>query len=65
MDASLVLEDLFSSFRFPPIIQRLNSRWSTIRIFSEGPTLSIGPFQEVQREVIYFPYIVRKNDKPP
>ena len=31
--------------------------------FSEGPPLSIGPFQKVQRETIYFPYVVRKNEK--
>ena len=29
--------------------------------FSEGPGLSIGPFQQVQREVKYLPYVVRKN----
>ena len=58
----------FNSSRIPPIIFRLNSRslWSsfgcsTIRNISEGPTLSIEPFQKVQREVIYFPDIVRKN----
>ena len=37
---------------------------STIRNFSEGPALAIGPFHKVQREVIYFPYVVRKNEKP-
>ena len=35
--------------------------WSTMRKFSGGPTLSIGPFQKVQREVIYFPFVVRKK----
>ena len=34
--------------------------WSAIRNFSEGPGFSIGPFQKVQREVIYFPYVVMK-----
>ena len=70
-DASLVLEDFSSWSRIPPIIKRLNSRslwssfgWSTMRKFSEGPALSIGPFQKVQLEVIYF-YVVRKNEKPP
>ena len=29
-------------------------RWSTIRNFSEGKVLSIGPFKKVQCEVIYF-----------
>ena len=36
-----------------------------MRNFSEGPALSIVPFQKVQRKKIYFPYIVRKNEKPP
>ena len=70
-DASLVLEDFSSWSRIPPIIKRLNSLslwssfgWSTMRKFSEGPALSIGPFQKVQLEVIYF-YVVRKNEKPP
>ena len=31
------------------------------RNFSEGPELSIGPIQKVQREVISFPYVRRKN----
>ena len=30
-----------------------------------SPRLSIGPFQKVQREVIYSPYVVRKNEKQP
>ena len=29
--------------------------------FSEVPTLSVRPFQNVQHEVIYFPFAVRKN----
>ena len=29
-------------------------------VLSEGPALSIGSFQKVQREVIYFPYVVKK-----
>ena len=70
--ASLVLEDFSSWSRILPRIKRLNSRslwssfgWSTImRKFSEGPVLSIGPFQKIQLEVIYF-YVVRKNEKPP
>ena len=46
--------------------------WSTKGIFQKiqywtsiDPALSIGPFQKVQRELIYFPYLVRKNEKPP
>ena len=35
-----------------------------MRKFSDGPALSIGPFQKVQLEIIYF-YEVRKNKKPP
>ena len=31
-----------------------------MRNFSEGPALSMGPFNKVQREVICFPYIVKK-----
>ena len=34
--------------------------WSTIRNFLEFPALSIGPFQKVQREMIYFPYELKK-----
>ena len=32
-----------------------------MRKSSEGPALSIGLFQKVQRKMIYFPYVVRKN----
>ena len=42
--------------------------WSTTRNFSEGPALRIIHFQKVQGEegeVIYFPYVVRKIEKPP
>ena len=68
MDASLVLEDFFGRSKISLIISR--SLWSSfgcsIKInFSEGPALSTGPFQKVQREVIYFPYAVRKTEKPP
>ena len=31
-----------------------------MRDFSEGVALSIGPFQKVQHEVAYFPYVVKK-----
>ena len=72
MDVSLVLEDFFGRSSIPPIIQGSNSRslwfsfeWSTKRNFLEGLALNIEPFQKVQREVIYFLYIVRKNEKPP
>ena len=71
MDASFVSEDFFSRSRIPPIIERLKSRslrysfgWSTMKNFLECPALSIGPSQKVQREVIYFPYVVTKNEKP-
>ena len=30
--------------------------------FSEVTELGIGPFQNVQREVIYFLFVVRKNE---
>ena len=33
-----------------------------MRNFLQGPALSIEPFQKVQREVTYFPYVVRKNE---
>ena len=33
-----------------------------MRNFSEGPGLSIRLFPNVQREVMYFPYVVRKNE---
>ena len=68
MDAFLVLEDFFSRSTIPYIISRLNSRslwssfgWTTTRNFSEGPALSIGPIQKVQRKMMYFPYVARKN----
>ena len=71
-DASLVLEDFLGRFRVSSIILDLNSRlllssfgYSTKRNFSEGPELNIAPFQKVQSEVIYLPYVVRKNEKPP
>ena len=58
MDACFVLEDFISRFRIPHIIYRLKPRslwssfgWSTMKKFSEVPALSIGPFQNVQREV--------------
>ena len=68
-DASMVIS---SRPRIQPIIKRLDSRsqwpffgWSTMRKFSEGPALSIGPFQKVQiDEVIYFS-VAKKNENPP
>ena len=70
-DASLVLEDFSSWSRIQPITKRLNPcslwssfEWSAMRKFSEGSGLSIGPFQKVRLEVIYF-YVVKKNEKPP
>ena len=72
MDASFVLEDFFISSGIPSIIQRSDSHslcfplgWSTIRKISEGPALSIELSQKVQREMIYFTYVVRKNEKGP
>ena len=35
--------------------------WSTKRNFSEDSTLDIGPFQKIQREVIYFSYVANKK----
>ena len=70
-DTSPGLEDFSSWSRILPIVKRLNScsLWSsfeyfTMRKFWEGPALSVGPFQKVQLEVIYF-YVIRKNKKPP
>ena len=37
----------------------------SLRNFSEGPRFSIGPFQKVQAEVIYFLSLVGKNKMPP
>ena len=72
MDTSLVLEGFFGRSRISPITKGLKSsslrssfRCSTKRNFSKGPALSIGPFQKVQREVIYFLYVVRKSENPP
>ena len=69
-DASLALEEISSWFRILPIIDRLNSYslwssfgWFAMRRFSEGPALSIKPFQKLQPEVSYF-YVVRKYEKP-
>ena len=68
MDASLVLEGFISRSRIRQTIYRLKSRslwssfgWSTMKKFSEVPALSIGPFQSVQREVICFPFVIRKK----
>ena len=68
MDACLVLEDFISRSRIPHIIYRIKSRslwssfgWSTMKKFSEVLALSIEPVQNVQREVICFPFVVRKN----
>ena len=69
MDTSVVLEDFFSRCRIPSIIKLLNSHsswssfaWRIMRNFSEAPGFSIGPLQKGQREVMYFPYVVRKNE---
>ena len=35
--------------------------WSTMRKFSEGPGLSIGPFQKYEHKVMHFPYVVIKT----
>ena len=68
MDFSVVLEDFIRGSTIAYIIYRLKSRylwssfgWSTMKKFSEVPALSIGSFQKVQREVTYFPFVVRKN----
>ena len=72
LDDSLVLEQLFGRSRVSPIIEGLNSRslwfsfgWSTKKNFSKSPALSIRPFQKIHLEVIHFPYVFRKNGKPP
>ena len=58
----------FSRSRIQHIIYCLKSRslrssfgWSTMKKFSEVTALGVGPFQNVQREVIYFLLVVRKN----
>ena len=65
MDASLVLEDFIKILH---IIYSLKSGslWFSferckMKRFSEVQKLSIGPFKEVQRKVIYFPFAIRKN----
>ena len=69
VDANLVLEDCFSRSSVLLIIWDFNSpslwstsRWFRMRKFSEGPALTIGPFQKIQREVIYFIYAARKSE---
>ena len=71
----VILDHLYGCFLAGPGFRHnlsLNSHslwsslgWFTKRNFSEGPALSIGPFQKVQREVIYNSYVVRKNEKSP
>ena len=68
MDASLVLEDFISRYWIPLINYRLNFRtlwcsfgWFTMAKVSEGPVLSIRPFQRVQHEGTCLPFVVRKN----
>ena len=67
MGASLVLETFLvgPEFRLWSGSRSLwpSFGWFTKRNFSEGPALSIGPFQKVQHEVIYFPYVARKKWK--
>ena len=65
--ASPVLEDFSSWSRIPTKVKRLNSHslwssfgWFTMRKFSEGPVLRIGPFPKVQLDVIHFD-VVRKK----
>ena len=67
MDASLVLENFFGRSRIQPVISFFVVLFRMVhkKKFSEGPAFSIGPFQQVQRELIYFTYVVRKNEKPP
>ena len=35
--------------------------WPTMRNFSEGPGLNNEPFQKIQREMTYFPNLIRKK----
>ena len=57
MDTSLVLEDFFSRSKIPPM--------SNVLTLVHGGLLSDGPqketFSKVQRKVIYFLYVVRKE----
>ena len=69
MDASLVLEDFISRSRIPhnnlsfkiPFIVVFFRMVHKEKICSRNSSVSIGPFQKVQREVIYFLFVVRKN----
>ena len=68
MDASLVSEDFIGKSRIPLINYYLKSRsfwpsfrWSAMTKLAEVPSLSIGSFQKVLREMIYFPFKVRQN----
>ena len=49
------------NLRFKLSLLWFSFRWSTKRNFSEGQVLSVGPSEKVQRELIYFLYVVRKN----
>ena len=57
MDTSLVLEDFFSRSKIPPMFNVLT--------LVHGGLLWDGPqketFSKVQREVVYFLYVVRKE----
>ena len=60
MEASLVLEDILSRSRILPIIPQLSFIVVFFQVIHseniwEDSALSIGTFQKVQREMIYFP----------
>ena len=68
MDACLVLNDFISRSRIPHIIYRLKSRSLVVffrmvhneKIF-RSLSVKCQNFLERQREVIYFPFVVRKT----
>ena len=61
MDGSFSLRGLLVG----PSLLWFTFGWYTIRNFSVGPVLSIGPFQKIQREMICFSYAATKNKLRP
>ena len=62
MDASFDLEDFFGRSRISPTIKDVRELSSPIFVLQYFATIK--GFQKVQREVSYFPYVVRENEKP-
>ena len=62
MDASFDLENFFGRSRISPTIKDIRELSSPIFVLQYFATIK--GLQKVQREVSYFPYVVRENEKP-